>query len=78
MPETIELPGVARFEGGLDLDNIDLVLAYDEHFDGSITLRASSIVFRANEQTLIRAIRDALKQREKEARDEQALTAAGA
>ncbi|WP_321913528.1 hypothetical protein [Paraburkholderia sp. J11-2] len=73
MTEHIELAAVIHCEGGLELDNADLVLAFDEHFDGTITLRAKNIVFRAKDEVLIRAIQEAIKQRAKAAKDEAAM-----
>ena len=75
--ETLELACLIKCEGGLEIDNADLVIAYAEHFNGEVTICAKTIQMRVSDENLIRAVKDALKQRAKDAKDEDALLNAG-
>jgi len=75
--ETIELACFIRCEGGLEIDNADVVIAFVEHMDGFIEVKTATVQMRIGPDRLAEAVVDALKQRAKEARDEAVLTAAG-
>lgn len=77
MSGVIELACFIKCDGGLEIDNADLVLVYEEHMNDRIEIKAKSIVPHVSDAQLVRAIRDALKQREADSKTEAALAAAG-
>lgn len=66
MTETLELACFINCAGGLEIDNADLVIAYVEHFDGSVEIKAKSMQMRISDERLARAVANVLKSREKE------------
>ncbi|QGZ66309.1 hypothetical protein [Paraburkholderia acidisoli] len=77
MSEIIELACFIKCDGGLEIDNADLVLVYEEHMNDRIEIKAKSIVPHVSDAQLVRAIRDALKQRKADSKVEAAQAAAG-
>jgi len=76
--ETIELACFIRCEGGLEIDDAYLVIPFVAHFNDVIEVVGEPVVtVRIGKEVLVRAVRAAIKQRAKEARDEAVLTAAG-
>lgn len=64
--ETIELACFIKCDGGLEIDNADVVVAYVEHMDGSVEVKAATVQMRISNERLARAVANVLKSRARE------------
>lgn len=61
--ELLEIPCFITCADGLEIDNADLVLGYEEHFDGSYEIKVKTVTFRVKDDVLARSITAAREQR---------------